>query len=335
MSDSGRQGFLSRWSQRKIQARENRLVRDEDQATDRTVAPQAGQPAAETRPIVDGPGREWPSREWPGHDKAAATPSADAGTGDISTASRPDVAPAQAGQAREKALPSLEDVRLLTPESDFSPFVARGVAPAVKNAAMKKLFADPHFNVMDGLDIYIDDYTQREILPEAMMRKMASSKFLRMFTDEEDAEASTAAQRAAGSGQEVDGQAESPDGDYLQDETANVGPVPAGMVSSPPEARAEASGAGPFRMQTSETESPDTGTPSMALRGEGTSEFSGVVVPDAIPTREAGTQTVAALGVYPGLPPVVPQVQNRPEASRTSITKSEQQPGDAPSDTEP
>jgi hypothetical protein len=29
----------------------------------------------------------------------------------------------------------------------------------VKNAAMKKLFADPHFNVMDRLDIYIDDYS--------------------------------------------------------------------------------------------------------------------------------------------------------------------------------
>jgi hypothetical protein len=28
----------------------------------------------------------------------------------------------------------------------------------VRNAALKKLFTDPHFNVMDGLDVYIDDY---------------------------------------------------------------------------------------------------------------------------------------------------------------------------------
>jgi hypothetical protein len=39
------------------------------------------------------------------------------------------------------------------------------VAPEVKNAAFKKLFADPHFNVMDGLDIYIDDYSKPDPLP--------------------------------------------------------------------------------------------------------------------------------------------------------------------------
>ena len=53
--------------------------------------------------------------------------------------------------------PSLEDVKNLTTQSDFKPFVARDVAPEVRNAAMKKLFTDPHYNVMDRLDIYIDD----------------------------------------------------------------------------------------------------------------------------------------------------------------------------------
>ena len=33
------------------------------------------------------------------------------------------------------------------------------VAPSLRNAALKKLFADPRFNVMDGLDTYIDDYS--------------------------------------------------------------------------------------------------------------------------------------------------------------------------------
>lgn len=58
--------------------------------------------------------------------------------------------------------------------------MARDVAPEVKNVAMKKLFADPHFNVMDGLDIYIDDYTQPDPLPAAMLRQMVSAQFLNL-----------------------------------------------------------------------------------------------------------------------------------------------------------
>ena len=52
---------------------------------------------------------------------------------------------------------------------------------------MKKLFADPHFNVMDGLDIYIDDYSKPDPIPEAMLRKLASAKFLGLFDEEEEA----------------------------------------------------------------------------------------------------------------------------------------------------
>lgn len=63
--------------------------------------------------------------------------------------------------------------------------MARGVTSVVKNAAMKKLFADPHFNVMDGLDIYIDDYTQSTSIPAASLAKMASARFLGLVEDDE------------------------------------------------------------------------------------------------------------------------------------------------------
>ena len=82
--------------------------------------------------------------------------------------------------------PSMQDVDVLTPQSDFKPFVARNVAPEVRNAAMKKLFTDPHFNVMDRLDIYIDDYSLPDPLPESMLRQMASAKFLNLFEDQEN-----------------------------------------------------------------------------------------------------------------------------------------------------
>lgn len=73
--------------------------------------------------------------------------------------------------ARQKtdALPTLDDVAALTPESDYSPFVARGIDPTVQRSAMKKLFSDPHFNLMDGLDTYIDDYNKFEPIPPEML----------------------------------------------------------------------------------------------------------------------------------------------------------------------
>ena len=80
--------------------------------------------------------------------------------------------------------PPQADVAQLTPAADFSRFVAQGVQPEVRNAALKTLFTDPHFNVMDGLDTYIDDYSQPSPLPAAMLRKMAQARFLGLVTEE-------------------------------------------------------------------------------------------------------------------------------------------------------
>lgn len=88
----------------------------------------------------------------------------------------------------EKKALTLADAKLLTKDSDFKPFMAGDVTPDVRNAAMKQLFADPHFNVMDGLDTYIDDYSKSDPIPESMLRQMTSAKFLNLFDDEEDKE---------------------------------------------------------------------------------------------------------------------------------------------------
>lgn len=113
---------------------------------------------------------------------AVASPSvpAEAATGLQDPSQESGVAP-----PAEKLL-SLEDVKTLTQESDFTPFMARNVGPEVRNAAMKKLFADPQFNVMDGLDIYIDDYSKSDPIPESMLRQMTSSKFLNLFEEEDE-----------------------------------------------------------------------------------------------------------------------------------------------------
>ena len=92
----------------------------------------------------------------------------------------------QPAQPQPPALPkpTLEDVEALTPESDFSRFIARDVDEKVKNSAMKKLFSDPHYNVMDGLDTYIDDYNTPVPLPKAMLRQLMQARMLGLLDDE-------------------------------------------------------------------------------------------------------------------------------------------------------
>ncbi len=82
--------------------------------------------------------------------------------------------------------PTLDDARALTTESDFKPFMAKNVSPEVKNAAMKKLFTDPHYNVMDMMDTYVDDYSKPDPIPESMLREMVAVKFLKLFERDEE-----------------------------------------------------------------------------------------------------------------------------------------------------
>jgi hypothetical protein len=90
----------------------------------------------------------------------------------------------------EEAKPpvSLEDVEKIDRfDPDFSAFMKSDVDPAVQQAAMKKMFTDPHFNVMDGLDIYIGDYSKPDPLPPGMLERMVQSDMLNLFRKTEDA----------------------------------------------------------------------------------------------------------------------------------------------------
>ncbi len=143
-------GFLTRWSRRKAGVRQAQAVP--------TAPPLPTQP--------------------PGVPAPAATTN----TTEAIAAEAPPAAP-----SAPPPPPTLEDVAQLTPASDFTRFVAPQVTPDVRNAALKKLFADPHFNVMDGLDTYIEDYGKPDPLPAGMLRKMAQSKLLNLFDDDEPA----------------------------------------------------------------------------------------------------------------------------------------------------
>ena len=140
--------FFSRWSRRKVQVR-------------------SGEPLPPEAPVVQAPAPVVPAP--------------------VVAAVAPTPAPVVEEPPKEQppAL-TLEDVARLTPESDYSAFVARGVPSDVRNAAVKKLFTDPHYNVMDGLDIYIDDYSKPSPLSVAEMAKMVGAQFLKLVDDPED-----------------------------------------------------------------------------------------------------------------------------------------------------
>ncbi|MDC8770797.1 DUF3306 domain-containing protein [Roseateles albus] len=92
--------------------------------------------------------------------------------------------------------PSYADVEALTPASDYARFMNQDVDAGVQRAAMKKLFfSDPHFNVMDGLDTYIDDYSLPDPLPLSTLRQLHQSKALGLFALEEEEQEKVAAQQ--------------------------------------------------------------------------------------------------------------------------------------------
>jgi len=102
------------------------------------------------------------------------------------TAPHPPVGAAPSTPGEQRPAPTLADVALLTRDSDFSAFVTQGVDKTVQRLAMKKLFSDPHFNVMDGLDVYIDDYTKPDPMPAAMRAALAhaNSVFAQLMDDD-------------------------------------------------------------------------------------------------------------------------------------------------------
>ncbi|MDY7575748.1 DUF3306 domain-containing protein [Actimicrobium sp. CCI2.3] len=77
-----------------------------------------------------------------------------------------------------RPLPTLEDVAVLNSSSDFSPFFAQGVDDVVKRLALKKLFSDPRFNIMDGLDTYIEDYNSFVPMTADMVSELNHAKLL-------------------------------------------------------------------------------------------------------------------------------------------------------------
>ena len=71
-----------------------------------------------------------------------------------------------------KAQAPLPPVESLTTESDFAPFMQKGVDPLLRRQALKTLLRDPRFNVQDGLDVYIADFSIPDPIPPEWLGKL-------------------------------------------------------------------------------------------------------------------------------------------------------------------
>ena len=88
-------------------------------------------------------------------------------------------APATPGNAPERRSSSvLPRLDALTIDSDYTPFMQAGVDENVKRSALKKLFSDPRFNVMDGLDVYIDDYSKPDPISPDIVRTLVQARYI-------------------------------------------------------------------------------------------------------------------------------------------------------------
>jgi hypothetical protein len=136
------------------------------------------------------------------------------------------VTPAVAEAPEAPPALTLDDVARLTPESDYAAFVARGVSPDVRNAAVKKLFTDPHYNIMDGLDIYIDDYSKPSPLSMADMAKMVGAQFLKLVDDPNEPKAAAAVKAEPQTEPPTEVAEAAPEAEEASPEDNNDTPVP-------------------------------------------------------------------------------------------------------------
>jgi hypothetical protein len=120
---------------------------------------------------------------------------------DLPAADLPADLPATLQPAAAPAVPpasATEPAATATPQDtspEYREFFDLRVDEKLRQAALRRLFADPHFNVMDGLDTYVDDYAKSDPIPQAMLRQLNQAKELFLFDDEK--------KTAQGTGEEV------------------------------------------------------------------------------------------------------------------------------------
>jgi len=134
----------------------------------------------------------WSRRKLESTAEAGAPPSVAGNSTPVNTmAAATPTAPAPAAAPE---LPSVDSLRF---DSDFTAFLRPEVDEKLKRAALKQLFRDPRFNVMDGLDTYIDDYTKADPIEPAVLKEMLQRFSAAISTKDSPAAAASSQEEAA------------------------------------------------------------------------------------------------------------------------------------------
>lgn len=104
---------------------------------------------------------------------------------------QPAEKPRPKAEAVDSKAPELPPLDKLTFDSDYRAFFHPKVDEDLRRAALKKLFGDPHFNVMDGLDVYIDDYSKSDPIPAEMLAQLKQAQKILDWAKEKKEEAPT------------------------------------------------------------------------------------------------------------------------------------------------
>jgi len=115
--------------------------------------------------------KRWSERKHAAAREAKVAPPAETPPAAAQAASEPAAGPTSTA-------PALPPVESLTFESDFTAFMKPDVDEALKRMALKKLLHDPRFNVMDGLDTYIDDYSKPDPIDPDVVKQLMQARYI-------------------------------------------------------------------------------------------------------------------------------------------------------------
>ncbi len=130
-SDGDGESRLTRWSRRKRQAGQTAVIAEPSQTP--AVTGQSDHPDMPPQAVDNGSSAQ----------------------SEIET----EINQGDGQSAHELTDADMPDIASLTADSDFKPFMSKGVSHALRRKALRKLFASPFFQIRDGLDDYDDDFT--------------------------------------------------------------------------------------------------------------------------------------------------------------------------------
>jgi hypothetical protein len=93
----------------------------------------------------------------------------------------------------EEPAPQLPAIDKLTPESDFTGFMHPKVEDALRRAALKKLFSDPHFNIPDPYEPYSRNFNVEDPIPPEFLATLKQAEQL-VFGDKTESKEEVASQ---------------------------------------------------------------------------------------------------------------------------------------------